>query len=170
MDTRKNNKPAHGSEKTKVGDFSHKKSQPPPHGSKKETTPSEDLSLYRPPPPPPPPEIFGPERYSIGRVLIEAGTTITKLEEENYNQEVEIRNLKFLAGFAQARIERLEEFIRAIPDLDKMVKDPELGRVYDNIWGPWCTAYGLMNRQKIPVPTLTPRPGYQENKNFRREF
>ncbi|KAF3115820.1 hypothetical protein TWF706_005918 [Orbilia oligospora] len=107
-------------------------------------------------------ESYGPRhrRQSFGPLLIEAGEKISTLEEETHNQKVKIRSLQSLLGFAFARIEKLEEFIRLVPR--DLLDDPEVGEVYDKIWGPWDVAHGFKNRNRLTVPNLFQRGG--ENK------
>ncbi|KAK6514913.1 hypothetical protein TWF506_007275 [Arthrobotrys conoides] len=102
-------------------------------------------------------ESYGPRhrKQSFGHLLIEAGEKISILEEETHNQKVKIRSLQSLLGFAFARIEKLEEFIRLVPR--DLLDDPEVGEVYDRIWGPWDVAHGFKNRNRLTVPNLFQR-------------
>ncbi|KAK6355786.1 hypothetical protein TWF718_000168 [Orbilia javanica] len=114
-------------------------------------------------------ECYGPRhrKQSFGHLLIEAGQKISILEEETHNQKVKIRSLQSLLGFAFARIEKLEDFIRLVPR--DLLDDPETGEVYDKIWGPWDVAHGFKNRNRLTVPNLFQRGegneanGSQEN-------
>ncbi|KAF3265738.1 hypothetical protein TWF217_002278 [Orbilia oligospora] len=84
-------------------------------------------------------ESYGPRhrRQSFGPLLIEAGEKISTLEEETHNQKVKIRSLQSLLG--------------------DLLDDPEVGEVYDKIWGPWDVAHGFKNRNRLTVPNLFQR-------------
>ncbi|KAK6337518.1 hypothetical protein TWF730_002915 [Orbilia blumenaviensis] len=102
-------------------------------------------------------ECYGPRQRenSLGSLMIEAGKKLATLEEETHNQKVRIRSLQTLLGFAFARIEKLENFIRVVPQ--SFLDEPGVAEVYDNIWGPWDVAHGLRNRNRFSIPNLIRR-------------